>query len=181
DPQKNAVRIADRIHDSLKPGPAFIAGKAANGTLISQTTVIPFRSDDNSLEVIRSCFILEKGKMDDVLRHDGAMISSKLASLLNAGIGNELKVSYAPQFENEDVSFKIKVKGIYKNTPDTGDLSIYMNEAGFYPKYYDHLPAYKNRAGAFIPSVKTPFKAILGNEWELLDRTRNTDEMRKKW
>ncbi len=180
--KENAVVVADRIHAALTPGPAFIAGKVSSGSGASDVTVIPFRGDDDSIKLIGSSFKLVKGKMDDVLMRDGVMISSNLASKLGSAPGREITITYNTKFEKSAVSFKVKVKGVF--TPDikTGDKTIYMHEALFYPKFYDRLPDLKEDAAkAFIPAADASFKPALGNEWELLKRTRNTDEMKKKY
>ena len=179
--KENAVKVADRIHAALKPGPAFIAGKISSGSGESSVTVLPFRGDDESIKVIGSAFRLSKGKMEDVLKRDGVMISSTLSSKLGITPGREINISYNPKFDKERASFKVKVKGVFISDKNTGDYTIYMHEASFYPKYYDRLPdSQRDAASAFIPAADTSFKSALGNEWELLKRSRNTDEMRKK-
>jgi len=178
----NAVKVADKIHAALTPGPAFIAGEVSAGSGKSDVTVLPFRGDDDSIKLIRSSFKLQKGKMDDVLMRDGVMISSGLASKLGAAPGREVTVTYNTKFEKTSVSFKVKVKGVFISDIKTGDRTIYMHESLFYPKFYDRIPDLKtDTAKAFIPSADSVFKPALGNEWVLLKRTGNTDEMKKKY
>lgn len=181
-PKENAVKVADRIHAALTPGPAFISGTASLGSSGYDVTLLPFRGDDDSIKVIGSSFRLLKGKMDDILMRDGVMISSKLASKLGAAPGREILITYTPKFERDKASFKLKVKGVFISDSNTGDNTIYMHEASFYPKFYDHLPDLeRDRAAAFIPAAGAAFKSALGNEWELLKRTNNTDDARKKF
>jgi ABC-type lipoprotein release transport system permease subunit len=182
DAKNNAIKAADRIHSALTPGPAFIAGDVTYGSGKSGVTVLPFRGDDDSIKMIGSSFKLSKGKMEDVLLRDGVMISSTLASKLGVTPGREVSISYNTKFEKAKVSFKAKVKGVFISDNNTGDKTIYMHEALFYPKFYDRIPDLKqDTASAFIPSGSAVFKPALGNEWELLKRSRNTDEMRKKY
>jgi len=181
-PEKNAVKVADKIHSALNSGPAFISGKVSSGAGISDVTLLPFRGDDDSLKIISSAFKLAKGKMEDVLMHDGVMVSSVLASKLGITPGREIRIIYNAKFEKEPASFKVKVKGIFNSDKNTGDKTIFMHEALFYPKFYDRIPDLsKDIASAFIPSDSAAFKPALGKEWELLGRTRNSDEMRKKF
>ncbi len=182
DAKNDAVKTADAIHAALTPGPAFIAGKVKAGSSESDVTVIPFKGDDDSIKLIGSTFRLSKGKMDDVLKRDGVMVSSKLAAEKGITTGREIVISYNTKFEKERASFKVKVKGVFIADADTGDKTIYMHEASFYPKFYDRFPDLKRDApSAFIPADTAAFKSALGKEWELLKRTRNSDEMRKKW
>ena len=181
-PRDNAVRVADTIHEALKPGPAFIAGRVLRGSCWKNVTVLPFRGDDESIRLVRSSFSLIQGEMDDVLLRDGLMVSSGLAAKLGIQPGSEIRISYNGKFEKEREPFRVKVKGVFKSDADTGDSTIYMHEALFYPEFYDRLPDLeKDRDRAFIPGKTAPFKNALGNEWQLLDRTRNSDEMRKKY
>lgn len=182
DPEDNAVKVADKIHSALIPGPAFIYGKISAGSEESDITVLPFRGDDDSLKVISSSFKLVKGKMQDVLLRDGVMISSVLAAKLGVTPGRDIRVNYNTKFEKERISFKVKVKGVFVPDINTGEKTVYMHEALFYPKFYDRIPDLKKDiSSAFIPSGSAVFKSALGNEWELLKRSRNTDEMRKKY
>lgn len=206
DPKDNAVRVADRIHAALTPGPAFIQGElfydssgadpsraSSEGDLSrsdsssflireAQVTVIPFRGDDESVKLIGSSFKLLKGKMEEVLSRDGVMVSSKLAKILKLTPGCEVTISHNAKFEKQIASFKVQIKGVFISDQERGDNTIYMHEALFYPKFYDHLPDLNlDRAKAFIPAANVSFKSALGNEWELLNRTRNSDEMRKKY
>lgn len=181
-PKDNAVKLADKIHASLTPGPAFIAGAVISGNRNSDVTILPFRGDDESLKIIGTAFKLESGQMDDVLSRQGVMVSSGLASALGIIPGRVITISYNPKFVTGKVSFNVRVKGVFINNNDTGDKTIYMHEALFYPRFYDSIPdLQKDKASAFIPSDAALFKPALGKEWEVLKRTRNTDEMKKKW
>lgn len=180
-PQDNAIRVADTIHDALKPGPAFISGKLLYGVGVN-VTILPFRGDDDSIKLVRSSFKIVRGKMDDVVLSDGVMVSSKLAGRLGIHPGSEIRISYNGKFDKEREPFKVKVKGVFESNSDNGENTIYMHEAKFYPRFYDLLPDLeKDKASAFIPADTAAFKPALGNEWELLARSRNTDEMRKKY
>jgi ABC-type lipoprotein release transport system permease subunit len=181
-PKDNAVKLADKIHASLTPGPAFIAGRAVSGGRYSEVTVLPFRGDDDSLQLIGSSFKLSEGKMDDVLSRHGVMISSKLASALGIAPGRDVTINYNAKFGDDEASFKVKVKGVFIPSTATGDKTIYIHEALFYPKFYDRIPdLQKAKSDASLPTDSAMFKPALGKEWELLNRTRNSDEMRKKW
>lgn len=181
-PKDNAVKLADKIHASLTPGPAFIAGRITSGSRNSDVTVLPFRGDDDSIKLVSSSFKLASGKMDEVLSRNGVMVSSGLASALGITPGREVTISYSPKFGDDKASFKLRVKGVFISGTDTGEKTIYMHESLFYPKFYDRIPdLQKDKSAAFIPSDKVQFKPALGNEWDLLKRTRDSDEMRKKW
>lgn len=184
DPKNRAIQVADKIHSALTPGPAFIAGqvRSVSTSKTSGATIIPFRGDDESEKLISSSFALVQGKMEDVLSSDGAMISSKLAASLGINSGDTVMLRYSSKFEKRFVSFKLHINGVFASDMQKGDNTIYLHEALFYPRFYDALPDLdKDIADAFIPANSVAFKPALGQEWELLARTRNTDELKKKY
>ena len=83
--------------------------------------------------------------------------------------GREISISYNTKFEKERVSFKVKVKGVFISDKNTGDKTIYMHEALFYPKFYDRIPDLKRILHQHLfRQIDASFKSALGNEWELL-------------
>ena len=179
EPVRDSAKIADRLHDALIPGPAFIAGTFKVRTSTS-VTVLPFMGDEESKKLISSSFNLVSGKMSDVLTREGVMISNKLARRTSARTGSKIKISYKSKF-NGNTSFNCRIKGIFKSGTETGDDTIYMHEALFYKKYYPDISNLeKDRGNAFVPGETVPFYKALGKEWVLLDRTATTDEARIK-
>jgi ABC-type lipoprotein release transport system permease subunit len=179
-PVRDAVKVADKLHEVLKPGPAFIAGSVMYGAK-ADATILPFMADDNSKKIMRESFKLTTGKIDDVLEKDGVMIARKLAATVGAYPGAKLTIAYKPKFEGKASTFTCKINGIFIETPATGDKTIYMHESLFYKNYYANIPDLaKDKGKAFIPPNDASFKKALGTEWVLLDRTATTDDATKK-
>jgi ABC-type lipoprotein release transport system permease subunit len=179
-PVRDAVKTADKMHDALKPGPAFIAG-TVTGTAKSRATVLPFMADDESKKVMRDSFKLTAGRMDDVVAKDGVMISRKLAGATGAYPGFKITITFKPKFSDKEAAFTCKVNGIFKESPATGDNTVFMHESLFYKNFYASLPDLaKDKEKAFIPPDNASFKKAMGNEWVLLDRTATTDDAQKK-
>ena len=181
-PRRNAKIAADRIHDALSPGPAFMAAGITSGTRKASCTVIPFMgNDDEKKKIITDQFKLTSGKMDDVVGRKGMMISDVLSRKLGAGVNRKITITYKTRFDDKNHSFDATVKGIFRAGSMTGTNTVYMQETLFYPEFYQNLPDLENdRARAFIPADNAPFKAALGNEWVLLDRSRTTEDLQKK-
>ncbi len=182
DPARNAVAVADRIQKALKPGPAFISGEMVKGASKARVTVLPFMGNDEAKKkIIMNAFHLSGGKMEDVVSKKGMMISGKLARELKVRVGQKVEFRFKPKFEEKEASFTAEVKGIFIPDKWTGTDTVYMHEALFYPRFYENLPdltvAVKN---AFIPGGDAAFKPALGTEWVLLDRSRSTDDLKKK-
>ncbi len=179
-PVRDAMKIANKLHDVLKPGRAFITGIVKTGSE-AKATILPFMSDNESKKIIRDSFKLSAGKMDDVVAKDGVMISQKLAYAIGANPGSKITAVYKPKFSDQPASFTFKINGIFRNTPLNGENTIYMHESLFYKNFYENIPdLIKDKDMAFLPPVEASFYKALGNEWVLLDRTGTTDDAMKK-
>lgn len=179
-PRENAVKVADNMHRGLTPGQAFIFAKASSSS-VSDATVLPFMGEDESKKLISDNFKLSSGKMEDVLSKGGLMISDELARKIGAAVGQQIEFTFKPKFHEENYSFKGTVRGIFRSDESTGRLTVYMHEALFYKNYYNNLP---DQAAviqnAFLPKGDAAFHSALGKEWVLLERTRTTDDWKKK-
>jgi len=182
DPKRDAVRVADRIHAALKPGPAFIYAIVSHNGKDVKATVLPFMGYDiEKQKLIASSFTLTGGKMDDCVSRDGLMISDTVAARLGAAAGSELEFTFTPKFGSGPTVFKSEVKGVFRSDNTTGKDFVYMHDALFYPKFYENLPDLARDApNAFVPAESASFKKALGKEWILLDRSRSTDDLKKK-
>ncbi|MBN2402033.1 MAG: FtsX-like permease family protein [Spirochaetes bacterium] len=179
-PVRDAVKTADRLHEALNPGPAFIAG-TVRGAAKAGVTILPFMADNDSKRIMRESFKLASGRLDDVLAKDGVMIGRRLAGLIGAYPGSKISISFKPRFADKDASFTCKVNGIFTGPPDEEEKLIYMHESLFYKYFYSNLPdIIKDKDKAYIPPDDSPFSKALGTEWVLLDRTATTDDATKK-
>ncbi len=181
DPQRDAIRVADKIHDALVPGPAFIYGTVSRGGRKAAVTVIPFMgNDDAKKKLIAGSFRLKSGKMGGVLSRNGVMISDRLSRALGARAGSTVEFRFKPKYENKEASFSAEVRGVFIADRWTGTDTVYMHEALFYPRFYESLPDLAIDAKkAFIPATGAPFAQALGKEWELVARARTTDDAKK--
>lgn len=192
--KEDSVMLADKIQSSLKPNPAFIFATVKKldtirnldaetvSNIKTTATLLPFMGNSESLRnLMISSFKLTSGRLEDVFSKDGLMISNYLAQKLKLNTGDKIEFSFKPKFESKEAVFSAVVKGIFISDENSGKETIYMHEALFYPKFYENFPDLTlNLNQAFIPKDGAAFKPALGTEWVLLDRTRNTDDMKKK-
>jgi ABC-type lipoprotein release transport system permease subunit len=179
-PVRDSVKIADRLHEALKPGPAFIAGNVMFSAK-TEATILPFMADNDSKKIMRDSFKLISGKMDDVLATDGVMIGRKLAAKIGIYPGAKMTVTYMPMFGDKVVSFTCKINGVFTESPASGNNTIYMHESLFYKNFYANIPdLVKDKDKVFIPANDASFKKAMGTEWVLLDRTATTEDAQKK-
>jgi ABC-type lipoprotein release transport system permease subunit len=182
DPQKDAAAIADKIHNALVPGDAYIYGDISAGGKSIKGTVIPFLgNDDVNKKLMNSGLKLLSGRRDDCLGKKGVIVSDLLAKKLSLFPGKKIEIHYAAKFADTPVSFTADVTGIFKSDKTTGQDVIYMQETVFYNAYNDNLPDFKAVQGKFFYPAKTvPYYAALGKEWVILERSHSTDDLQKK-
>ena len=182
DPQKNAVLVADRIHDALIAGPAYIWGEVSFSKKSEKATVLPFMGNNDDLKALFSSNIkLASGKSTDCFGSKGVIVSEPLAKKLGVAAGKKIEVNWKGKFEQPKSPLLAEVTGTFKPDKNTGTDVIYMNESVFYPAYYGTLPDEKAEAGKyFYPAKDAPFFAALGKEFVNLDRTRSTEDLQRK-
>ncbi len=181
DPKKNAIIVTDRLHDILKPGPAFISGSIVKSAKTENVTALPFRNTEDAKKLISASFTLSEGKMDDVLKRDGAMVSDVLAKQLHIRVNDKVQISFKPKFSDNSALLPVTVKGIFKSDDVTGKNTVYVHDYLFYKYFNENIPdLVKDKGTAFIPADSASFKKALGDEWVLLPRTKTTDEYTNK-
>jgi ABC-type antimicrobial peptide transport system permease subunit len=181
DARTNAKGVADKIQKALVPERAFIYGTVRINGMESTTTVLPYMGDDDSKKLIEKGFTLVSGSMDDILSKTGVMVSQILAGRMGIRVGQKIEIRFQPKFEKNSASFTAEVKGIFKPTNETGNETIFMHEAVFYPRFYENLPDLTVDAkNAFAPPKNAVFAAAMGKEWVLLERSASSDDLKKK-
>jgi len=140
-PQRNAKKIADRIHNTLKPGLAVIPGIATlRGRQVNLLT-FGFRTDSASLRQFRSALVLASGDKAKAFSYQGMMLSGSAAFRLSAYIGDTVVFRWPGQYDSLGGKTRWVVNGI---TVDDGPIptqSMFVNERDFYAAYYTTLPA----------------------------------------
>ncbi|MBF0303973.1 MAG: ABC transporter permease [Desulfamplus sp.] len=147
-----------------------------------KATLLPFMGNNEPLKKLMiSSFKLKSGKVEEVFGKDGMMVSDYLAEKLKVTTGDKLEFSFKPKFESKEAIFSAAVKGIFVSDEINGKETIYTHESLFYPKFYENLPDLTiDLKQVFIPKDDVSFKSALGTEWVLLDRSRNTDDLKRK-
>ncbi|MBI4396107.1 MAG: ABC transporter permease [Elusimicrobia bacterium] len=178
-PQKTARALADRIHDRLKPGLAFISGEAANGPRRHGVTVVGYKSDDASKQKLSEKLKLTAGTLEAALKSDGVILPQPLAEALALSPGEAFGLSFDRKFEATKADLTFKVSAVCRSDDGLGDDTVLMNDDKFYDAYYENLPA--NSGAAFTPGKGSAWAPLFSPEWILLDRTANTDDYKKKY
>ncbi|OGS52628.1 MAG: hypothetical protein A3J79_13530 [Elusimicrobia bacterium RIFOXYB2_FULL_62_6] len=180
DPQKNAPALADRIHDRLKPGTAFInalvSGRLSRG---EPADLLGYKSDDASKAKIKALAKLSSGSFEKAFKKDGVLVQAGLAKKLGVSAGGEIRVRYDRKFEKTPKELALTVGAVCSSGCPAG---ILMNDSKFYDLYYEDVPA--NAAQGPKPNfagAPGEWAGLVSPEWILLGRTYTTDDYKKKY
>jgi ABC-type lipoprotein release transport system permease subunit len=175
-PKKNAVRLANKIHDLLHPKLAFIRGAlGVNGEKVD-VVLLGLRSNDDSKVMVKRFFGVNDSYYNDY-RND-LLVSSDFAKNNRLRTGDKINFVYRSKFENRDVIVPVRIGKIYSSNIKNSDNYIFLDEKKFYDIYYDNLPL---PIGDINLTDYKPIVKILSPEWVLLKRTSTTDELQTKY
>lgn len=173
DPQRAAKRVADRLHDRLRPGLAVLPGTLALRGRREQATALGFRTDSASLAVVRPRLPLQSGD-STALSYRGVVLAARLAAKLRARPGDTVELSWPARDDSAAGHKRLVVRGIAAaGAPVAADAAL-VNERDFYDAYYGTVPA--PAAGRPLPDSGSPLWPALAPEYLLMRRAATTDE-----
>ncbi len=206
DPKKDAVKEADHLHSLLQPSIAFAYGSIARDSLPIKslvTTVLGFKVDTVSLKSLQKLLsknlslrkntlsesleneIPEKGIPTKVISNKDILVGKFLADSLGIKIGDKISFHYLAKHNADTIAVPFKVTGIFGGVEGLSDHTLLINDKDFYTFFYENWPkgpdTLSTTLAPFIPKSEGNISPILCKEWNLLDRTRTTDEMQKKY
>ena len=179
-PKENAVRIADRIHEALKPGPAVLLSQLSFKDKECRASVLCFLSDETSRKKLLEKAPLLYQSEKDSLGKKGTLITQSLSESLGVKVGDPLKITYENKFGGK-TSKEFEITGIMNPKGCLSERTVLLNEALFYDMFYENLPkSVEKDSDHYIPGPKDSLWDALGKEWNLLPRTKTTDDFKKK-
>jgi ABC-type antimicrobial peptide transport system permease subunit len=137
---------------------------------------LKLNDDRAAREIASQSLRFLKGSLSGLVgARNGVILSETLARSLGAKVGTKLVYSYAPKFANEDIRRELVVTGIVQAVPGLAENAALANEEVFYDTYFWNLPlepAAAARDAALFPALLP--------EWEVLERSPDTDSSNKK-
>lgn len=173
DPKKNAPRYAEILHRNLKPGLLSIAGKVGS----AECRIVAFYNDDPAKEIVQKNLRILRGDRKEAFGKKGVMVSEALARKLHLEPGQEFNYEYPTKYQGMHQE-TFKVQAIYAANPNLGDSTILMNGEKIFDIYNRYLPGKGDLTGL---TPANPFYAALATEWKLLPRSKDSEELRKKY
>jgi ABC-type lipoprotein release transport system permease subunit len=178
---ENAQKViaeADKLHAALVPEAAgvealFVAGdKQAAADMFA----LKLQSDPAAYQVAADNLQFVQGDLKAVAEaKDGIILTETLATQLGARVGTRLSYGYDPRSGTGPVGKEVVVRGIVKTVSPFAASTAFANEDVFYQTYFWNIP----RQPALVAHDAPLFKALLP-EWDLMQRSPNTDAAMKK-
>ncbi len=178
---ENAQKViaeANKLHAALLPEAAGVEALFVTGSTraAADTFALKLQSDPAAYEVAADNLQFVQGDLKTAAdAKDGIILTETLAAQLGARVGTPLTYSYAPRSGTDQVERGVVVKGIVKPVPSFAPATAFANEDVFYQSYFWNIP----RQPALAAHDAPLFKALLP-EWDLMQRSPNTDAAMKK-
>ena len=177
DAQK-VIQVANKLYKAFTPGAAGVKAELTLGTARTAADVFALQLENNpaALKVAIDSLSFVKGDITALARSkDGIVLTEAAARALGAVIGSRVHYRYTPKFAADPVQKDVVVQGIVQQVASFADAAAFANEDLFYQTYFWNIPR-----DAAVASRDAPlFKALLP-EWDLLERSANTDAATKK-
>ena len=175
---KKVIAMANRLHDALAPQAAGVKGVLQAGArrADAQVFALELNSKRAAREIAAQNLSFLEGNLSGLTgARNGVVLSETLAQKLGAKVGTKLAYSYAPKFSNLPIQRDLQVTGIVAQVQGLDENTAFANEEVFYDTYFWNLPL----EPAVVAREAPLFSALLP-EWEVLERSPDTDSSTKK-
>ncbi|MFC1668998.1 FtsX-like permease family protein [Spirochaetota bacterium] len=176
-----AIREAEKLHKTLKPGKAVIYSSLSNGNNKQNATVLGFFNNENELDLLKKNIKIIKGSFPGPKDEKAALVSSHIAKRLRIKTGDTFKSHHELKFGKKKAEREYTVWGIFKTDKIPTKNIVLLNETVFYKMYLEDLPLepvhYKN---AYVPKKGDALYTVFSPEWQLLERSSDSQSMRTK-
>jgi ABC-type lipoprotein release transport system permease subunit len=204
DPKRGAVPSGDSLHAALAPPLAAAAGRLTYGTRSAQATVLGFQVDTASLRALAAVLSLPAPRA--VTGRQGAeadpggsvpapvpgsrfeprapgpkeiFAGGALADSLGLVPGAACTLAYRAKHASVPARAVFKVTGLIPESAGLPGNLLLVDDRDFYAFYYGAWPA--PAPEAFRPDSGHALFPLVNREWVLMERTRTTEGMQRKY
>ena len=173
DPQRTAAYYAELLHARLQPNLISIIGQVGNqgGQLLA------FQNNAQAKQLLKEKITMVSGETEKAFSQSGVMVSRQLAQKLHLKPGEDFYYQYQTKYRGF-YQEKLTLNAVYDSDTRLGGDIILLNEERVHPFYHQYLPADSN--WNYI-TANNPLHGIMAAEWKLLDRSRDSQALRKKY
>jgi ABC-type lipoprotein release transport system permease subunit len=172
------IRVANTLYKAFTPGAAGVKAELAFGSARTAADVFALRleTDPEAVKIAADSLHFVKGDLQALAKaKDGVVLTESAAGSLGATVGSRIQYRYTPRYASDPVQKDLVVQGIVRPVVSFADSAAFTHEDFFYQTYFWNIPK-----DAAVADSGTPlFKALLP-EWDLLERSANTDAQMKK-
>jgi ABC-type lipoprotein release transport system permease subunit len=175
---KKVIAMADRLHAALRPEAAGVKASLEAGGRQAGAEVFALELNDNrsARDIATQNLRFLQGSLSGLIgARNGVILSEPLARSLGASLGSKLVYRYAPKFAVQAIQRELVVAGTVEPVPGFAESTAFANEEVFYDTYFWNLP----QDPAVVARDAALFPALLP-EWEVLERSPDTDSSTKK-
>jgi len=175
---QKVVQVANKLYKAFTPGVAGVKAELALGTVQTSADIFALQLENNpkALKIAIDNLTFVKGDVTALARNkDGIVLTEAAARALGAVVGSHIKYRYTPKYDADPVQKDLVVQGVVEKVPSFADSTAFANEDLFYQTFFWNIPKDPVAASQDSPLVK----ALLP-EWDLLERSPNTDAATKK-
>jgi ABC-type lipoprotein release transport system permease subunit len=177
-PKRDAIKIADKLQNALKPSSAAIGGEVQWSQGSAPVTAFGFKTDSASIALLNKTVRLSDS--GNSVKKDDVIMSESLATVLNVKKGDIITLSYPAKYDNKTGTGVFKISSFFKAGSSVPANVILSNDVDFYKVFYNEWPAdYKKSGNFYIPADNHPLASILSPEWNLLPRVKTTSDLKK--
>ncbi|MBU0994176.1 MAG: FtsX-like permease family protein [Proteobacteria bacterium] len=189
-----AVEKADNLHDILKPGLAYMPGTVSHTREVEgdlpeakkakkNCLTIGFMRNETAKILMTKWISIPDEQLKASLSDKGVLVSNRLHTELKLNPGDEITITYNNRYETGTTERNYKITGLYSAEPGVlPENVILLSDHLFYKTYYNHLPEATPAMDEGLQTrIPTELLPALSKEWKLLDRSRDFNEMKKKF
>lgn len=180
---KKAISEANKLHEVLKPNPIGFYGKLSSSGKTAKATFLAINTNENDMSLVKDNIKILSGDFSHLTnRKDNYVaISEDLAQSLSLKVGSSFKASYETEYGSSNISKTYIVGAIFDGGEYIPKSVALLGEIRMYDIYYADMPKYiTDIEEAFVPKKGERLYPFYASEWELLERTQTSEEMRKK-
>lgn len=178
-PKKDAITIANRLQEKLKPSLAGIYGDVSIKGGTAQTTILGMKSDTASRNLLERTIAFTDSSIK--VTRDAVIISDSLAKVLKVKSGDQVQVDFKSKYPGGKGFGFVKITGVFKPNKSVPSNVVLINELDFYKLFYSAWPQqFTDNKASFVPDTTNALYPIYSPEWNLLPRVKTTTEMTKQ-
>jgi ABC-type lipoprotein release transport system permease subunit len=175
---QKVIAMANRLHAALAPQAAGVKASLLAGgrQAAAEVFALELNNKRSARDLATQNLRFLQGSLSALVgARNGVILAEPLARELRASLGTKLSYRYTPKFAVQAIQRELVVAGIVEPVTGFTDYTAFANEEVFYDTYFWNLPG----DPAVVARDVALFPALLP-EWEVLERSPDTDSSTKK-